>query len=206
MSEEIHAHANDDTEGVIRPQKVLYDTRRVLGPADILLSDVGAHKMWIARHYHCHEPNTCLIPNGFCSMGFALPGAIAASLVHPDRNIMAIAGDGGFLMNVQEMETARRLGCRLVVMVWEDGGYGLIAWKQDTEFKRHTDLAFGNPDWMKLADSFGWSGHRVDRSRDLREVLRSALAEEGPSLVVVPIDYRENPMLTERLGQITQPL
>jgi acetolactate synthase-1/2/3 large subunit len=206
MSEEIHAHANDETEGVIRPQKVLYDARRVLGPTDILLSDVGAHKMWIARHYHCHEPNTCLIPNGFCSMGFALPGAIAASLVHPDRNIMAIAGDGGFLMNVQEMETARRLGCRFVVMVWEDGGYGLIAWKQDTEFKRHTDLAFGNPDWMKLAESFGWSGHRVDRSRDLREVLCSALAEEGPSLVVVPIDYRENPMLTDRLGRITQPL
>jgi acetolactate synthase-1/2/3 large subunit len=206
MSEEIHAHANDETEGVIRPQKVLYDARRVLGPTDILLSDVGAHKMWIARHYHCHEPNTCLIPNDFCSMGFALPGAIAASLVHPDRNIMAIAGDGGFLMNVQEMETARRLGCRFVVMVWEDGGYGLIAWKQDTEFKRHTDLAFGNPDWMKLAESFGWSGHRVDRSRDLREVLCSALAEEGPSLVVVPIDYRENPMLTDRLGRITQPL
>jgi acetolactate synthase-1/2/3 large subunit len=139
-------------------------------------------------------------------MGFALPGAIAASLVHPDRNILAIAGDGGFLMNVQEMETARRLASQVTVMVWEDGGYGLIAWKQDTEFKRHTDLAFGNPDWMKLADAFGWNGHVAADSRDLRDTLETAIAEDGPSLVVLPIDYRENPLLTERLGKITQPL
>jgi acetolactate synthase-1/2/3 large subunit len=206
MGEEIDAHADDDTDDAIRPQKALSDARSVLGPSDILLSDVGAHKMWIARHYHCHEPNTCLIPNGFCSMGFALPGAIAASLVHPDRGILAIAGDGGFLMNVQEMETAHRLGSRFVVMVWEDGGYGLIAWKQENEFKRHTDLAFGNPDWLQLAESFGWHGHRVEHSRDLQPVLREALAEDGPSLVVLPIDYRENPLLTQRLGEITQPL
>jgi acetolactate synthase-1/2/3 large subunit len=206
MGEEIDAHADDDTDDAIRPQKALSDARSVLGPSDILLSDVGAHKMWIARHYHCHEPNTCLIPNGFCSMGFALPGAIAASLVHPDRGILAVAGDGGFLMNVQEMETAHRLGSRFVVMVWEDGGYGLIAWKQENEFKRHTDLAFGNPDWLQLAESFGWHGHRVEHSRDLQPVLREALAEDGPSLVVLPIDYRENPLLTQRLGEITQPL
>jgi acetolactate synthase-1/2/3 large subunit len=206
MGEEVDAHADDDTDDAIRPQKALSDARSVLGPSDILLSDVGAHKMWIARHYHCHEPNTCLIPNGFCSMGFALPGAIAASLVHPDRGILAVAGDGGFLMNVQEMETAHRLGSRFVVMVWEDGGYGLIAWKQENEFKRHTDLAFGNPDWLQLAESFGWHGHRVEHSRDLQPVLREALAEDGPSLVVLPIDYRENPLLTQRLGEITQPL
>jgi acetolactate synthase-1/2/3 large subunit len=93
-----------------------------------------------------------------------------------------------------------------VALVWEDGGYGQNAWKQETEFKRHTDLSFGNPDWMKLAESFGWTGHRVSNSRDLAGVLEKALAEDGPSLVVVPIDYRENPLLTERLGQITQPL
>ncbi len=206
MGEDLATHADDDTEGVIRPQKALWDARQVLGPEDILLSDVGAHKMWIARHYHCHEPNTCLIPNGFCSMGFALPGAIAASLVHPDRRILAIAGDGGFLMNVQEMETARRLDCDFVVMVWEDGGYGLIAWKQDNEFKRHTDLSFGNPDWLKLAEAFGWHGHAVTRSAELQPKLEAAFAEAGPSLVVVPIDYRENPLLTKRLGEITQPL
>ncbi|HEX5789033.1 MAG TPA: acetolactate synthase large subunit [Woeseiaceae bacterium] len=204
MWADIAEHADDDTEGSIRPQKALWDVRQVLGRDDILLSDVGAHKMWIARHYHCHEPNTCLIPNGFCSMGFALPGAIAASLVHPERKVLAICGDGGFLMNVQEMETAKRLGVKLVAMVWEDGGYGLIAWKQDNEFRRHTDLAFGNPDWLELARAFGWNGHRVEASRELRDVLERALAEDGPSLVVLPIDYRENQVLTRKLGEITR--
>ena len=162
--------------------------------------------MWIARHYQCHEPNTCLIPNGFCSMGFALPGAVAASIVYPDRKILAICGDGGFLMNSQEMETARRLNCHLTVMVWEDGGYGLIGWKQTNEFGKHTDLAFGNPDWVMLAESFGWNGHRVDNSRDLQAILAGALNEEGPSLVVLPIDYRENMELTRRLGEMTCPI
>ncbi|MCC6295361.1 MAG: acetolactate synthase large subunit [Pseudomonadales bacterium] len=202
LTEEFRRHAEDDTEGSIRPQKALWDVRQVLGPEDILLSDVGAHKMWIARYYHCHEPNTCLIPNGYCAMGFALPGAIAASLVHPNRRILAIAGDGGFLMNVQEMETAARLRSNLVVLVWEDCGYGLISWKQDNEFNRHTDLSFGNPDWLLLAQSFGWHGHRCTRSRELRATLEAACAEPGPSLVVIPIDYRENPLLTRRLGEI----
>ena len=154
MAADFAEHKDDETDGALRPQKVLWDVRRVMGRHDILLSDVGAHKMWIARHYHCHEPNTCLIPNGFCAMGFALPGAIAAHMVHPDRRILAIAGDGGFLMNAQEMETARRLDSDIVVMVWEDGGYGLISWKQDTHFGQHTDLSFGNPDWMTLAAAF----------------------------------------------------
>ncbi len=203
MAADLAEHAGDETVGSIRPQKALWDARQVLGPEDILLSDVGAHKMWIARHYHCHEPNTCLIPNGFCSMGFALPGAIAASLVYPERRILAIAGDGGFLMNVQEMETAKRLKSNLVVLVWEDGGYGLIAWKQENEFKRHTDLSFGNPDWLELASAFGWHGHRVENSVDLQSTLETACNETGPSLVVIPIDYRENQLLTKKLGEIT---
>lgn len=203
MSADLAEHANDDTEGSIRPQKALWDARQALRPDGLLLSDVGAHKMWIARHYHCHEANTCLIPNGFCSMGFALPGAIAASLIDPDRQVLGICGDGGFLMNVQEMETAKRLGSNMVMMIWEDGEYGLIAWKQHNEFKRHTDLAFGNPDWMQLAAAFGWHGHRVDRSRDLLDTLRAALKEKGPSLIVIPIDYRENQLLTRKLGEIT---
>ena len=206
MQQELDQHADDAETGSLRPQKILWDTRRVLGAEDILLSDVGAHKMWIARHFHCHEPNTCLIPNGYCSMGFALPGAIAANLVYPNRRILAIAGDGGFLMNVQEMETARRLDCDITVMVWEDGGYGLISWKQETEFKRHTDLAFGNPDWHYLARSFGWSDHLCDDPSQFAGVLERALAEPGPSLVVVPVDYRENPKLSEKLGDISLPL
>lgn len=203
MQKDFEEHKDDDTEGLIRPQKVLWDVREAMGPSDILLSDVGAHKMWIARYYHCHEPNTCLIPNGFCSMGFALPGALAASIVHPDRKIMAICGDAGFLMNVQEMETARRFNSNIVAMVWQDNAYGLIEWKQQNEFGRHVDLSFGNPDFVALADAFGWHGHAVNNSRDLAGVISTALEEEGPSLVVLPIDYRENDRLTERLGNIS---
>ena len=203
MAEDVAEYKDDNTEGTIRPQKALWDARQVMGPRDILLSDVGAHKMWIARHYQCHEPNTCLIPNGFCSMGFALPGAIAAGIVHPDRRILAIAGDAGFMMNVQEMETATRIGSNIVVLVWADNEYGLIAWKQETQFGRHTELSFGNPDWELLAQAFGWNGHYVSRSEELAATLEHALQESGPSLVVIPIDYRENPLLTEKLGAIT---
>ena len=203
MQAEFSAHSDDDTNGLIRPQKLLWDARQVLGADDILLSDVGAHKMWIARYYQCHQPNTCLIPNGFCSMGFALPGSIAAHLVFPERRILAICGDGGFLMNVQEMETARRLNSNIVAMVWEDRSYGLIAWKQDTHFGRHTNLSFGNPDWLELARAFGWHGHRVEGSRDVATTLEQAFGETGPSLVVVPVDYSENNKLTKHLGEIT---
>jgi len=202
MHLELTRYAADKTEHGIRPQKVLADVRKVMGQEDILLSDVGAHKMWVARQYQCHEPNTCLIPNGFCSMGFALPGAIGASLVYPDRQILSVCGDAGFMMNVQEMETAKRLNSNIVVMVWEDHAYGLIAWKQQNQFGHHTDLSFGNPQWMLLAKAFGWHGHRVEQSVDLQATLKSAFSEPGPSLIVVPIDYSENMKLTERLGNI----
>ncbi|MDN5871873.1 MAG: acetolactate synthase large subunit [Nitrococcus sp.] len=202
MQEDFAVHAEDDTEGYIRPQKAIWDVRQALGEQDVLLSGVGAHKMWIGRYYHCYEPNTCLIPNGFCSMGMPLPGAIGAHLVDPRRKIFGIVGDGDFLMNVQEMETARRLDADITLMVWEDGGYGLISWKQDDEFGRHTDLAFGNPDWLRLAESFGWQGQYIANARDLRPAIAAALAHRGPSLIVIPIDYRENQLLTRRLGEI----
>ncbi|MFQ5416034.1 MAG: acetolactate synthase large subunit [Myxococcota bacterium] len=206
MQRELALYSEDDTHGSVRPQKAVWDARQVLGSSDLLLSDVGAHKMWVARHFHAHEPNTVLIPNGFCSMGIALPGAIAASLLDPDRRVLALCGDGGFLMNAQEMETAVRVGTDLVVMLWEDHEYGLIRWKQDHQFGRHTDLRFGNPDWPALAESFGWNGHAVHDSRDLRPTLEKAFSEDGPSLVSVSIDYRENALLTERLGRIVCPI
>ena len=206
MQQEFSEHDDDDTKGLIRPQKILSDARAVMKPDSILLSDVGAHKMWIARHYQCHEPNTCLIPNGFCSMGFALPGAIAASLVFPEKQVMAICGDAGFLMNVQEMETAKRLNSNIVVMVWEDHAYGLIAWKQQNEFGKHTDLSFGNPDWLQLAQSFGWSSMKIENSVDGKDMLQKALDTPGPTLVVIPIDYRENAILTEKLGEVVCPI
>ena len=195
---------SDSDRETIRPQQVLSLVRRSLGPKDILLSDVGAHKMWIARHYHCHEPNTCLIPNGFCSMGFALPAAIAASIVEPKKRILGIAGDGGFLMNLQEMETARRLNSNLVMMVWEDKAFGLISWKQEDSYGRHTDLSFGNPDWLELASAFRWQGAHVKNSDELREKLESALETSGPSLLVLPIDYRENQVLTKKLNDLQE--
>jgi len=206
MKAELEEYKNDDTTGVIKPQKVLWDVRQIMRPEDIVLSDVGAHKMWIARHYQCHEPNTCLIPNGFCSMGFALPGAIAASLVRPDQRILAICGDAGFMMNVQEMETAKRLNSNIVVMVWEDKMYGLIAWKQQNQFGTHTDLSFDNPNWLELASAFGWAGYFVDSSSALSSTLETAFNEPGPSLVVLPIDYNENMKLTKRLGDIACPI
>ena len=137
-------------------------------------------------------------------MGSALPGAIAASMVYPDKRVLAISGDGGFLMNVQEMETAKRIGVEPVIMVWEDGEYGLIKWKQENEFASHTDLAFTNPDWLQLAGAFGWKGYWVEDSADLASVLDSAFSNPGPALIVLPIDYRENRLLTERLGELTQ--
>ena len=203
MQEEIERYKDDQAEGAIKPQKVLFDAQKVFGDDGLLLSDVGAHKMWIARHYHCKTPNGCLIPNGFCSMGFALPGAIAASMVDPERKILGIAGDAGFLMNVQEMETATRLNSNLTMMVWEDKAYGLIAWKQWAEFGKHTDLAFTNPKWEMLADAFSWHYQGVNNSADLHAALENATAHKGPSLIVVPIDYEENKKLTERLGELT---
>ncbi len=205
MREELEQY-KDDTSDLVKPQKALWDARTVMGAEDILLSDVGAHKMWVARHYHCHEPNTCLIPNGFCSMGFALPGAVAASLVYPHKKILVVCGDAGFLMNVQEMETAARLKSNIVVMVWEDNEYGLIAWKQQAQFGHHTELSFGNPEWSSLAKAFGWHSHLIHNSKELESTLHTAFQEKGPSLVVVPIDYRENMLLTKRLGNIICPI
>ncbi|MEQ8318336.1 MAG: acetolactate synthase large subunit [Phycisphaerales bacterium] len=200
MLDEFAQHANDDTKGIIKPQKLLWDTRQALGPSDVLLSGVGAHKMWIGRHYQCIEPNTCLIPNGFCSMGQALPGLIGAKLARPDDHCVAICGDGDFLMNVQEMETITRMGLDVVAIVWEDKAYGLIEWKQEAEFGKHTDLSFGNPDWIGLGEAFGWRSERAENSADFLPALKRALDHRGPSLLVAPVDYRENMKLTERLG------
>ncbi|MBT8486268.1 MAG: acetolactate synthase large subunit [Phycisphaerales bacterium] len=206
MKAEFAEHQYDQAVGAIKPQKVLWDARQCLGPEDIVLSDVGAHKMWIARHYQCEEPNTCLISNGFCSMGFALPGAMAAAMVYPDRKVLAIAGDAGALMNIQDLETAVRMGLSFVLMIWEDQEYGLIKWKQQAQFGDHTDLAFNNPDWVKLAEAFGATGMHVTESGGLMDALGEAFATPGPTLLSLPIDYSENMKLTKRLGEIACPI
>jgi acetolactate synthase-1/2/3 large subunit len=195
--------AFDHDEGwPVKPQKAIADLRRALGPEDIVVSDVGAHKIWVARLYQAYEPNTVIISNGFAAMGISLPGAIAAKLVHPDRRVVALCGDGGFLMNSQELETARRIGANVTVVVWRDDGYGLIDWKQRTEFGRPFGVDFGNPDFVAYAESFGIAGFRPSSAADLYPTLMRALEHDGPSLVEVPIDYRENLRLTERLGAL----
>lgn len=203
MISDFEAHKDDKTKGIIRPQKAIWDLRQVMGPHDVAISGVGAHKMWMSRYYQCHEPNTCLVPNGFCSMGLPLPGLLGARLSLPDDiNIFGVAGDGDFMMNVQELETIRRHNANVNIMVWVDGGYGLIAWKQHNEFNRHTDLAFGNPDWLKLAEAFGWQGIWVENSADLQGAMKEAMGYNGPSMIALPIDYSENLKLTKRLGEI----
>lgn len=187
----------------IKPQRAIADLRAALAPEDIVVCDVGAHKVWVARLYQAYEPNTVIISNGFAAMGIALPGAIAAKLVHPGRRVVALCGDGGFLMNSQELETARRLGANVTVVVWRDDGYGLIDWKQRTEFGRPFGIEFGNPDLVAFARSFGIAGFRADTADGLLPALRRALDVDGPALVEVPIDYRENLRLTERLGALS---
>jgi acetolactate synthase-1/2/3 large subunit len=196
--------AYDHDEGwPIKPQKAIADLRRALDPSDIVVSDVGAHKIWVARLYQAYEPNTVIISNGFAAMGISLPGAIAAKLVHPDRRVVALCGDGGFLMNSQELETAHRVGANITVVVWRDDGYGLIDWKQQSEFERPFGVAFTNPDFVAYAQSFGLAAYRPSSAEDLYPTLMQALEHDGPSLVEVPIDYRENLRLTERLGALS---
>jgi acetolactate synthase-1/2/3 large subunit len=187
----------------ITPQRAIADLREALGPDDIVVSDVGAHKVWVARLYQAYEPNTVIISNGFAAMGISLPGAIAAKLVHPDRKVVALCGDGGFLMNSQELETAKRVGANITVVIWRDDGYGLIDWKQRNEFGRPFGVEFGNPDFVAYAQSFGLAGFRPLSAADLLPTLRRALDIDGPAVVEVPIDYRENLRLTERLGALS---
>ena len=179
----------EDNHFPMRPPRVLWDIRQALDREDLLVSDVGLHKLWIGRMFPAHEPGTVLIANGLAGMGFALPTAIAAKLVDPDRKVVAVSGDGGFLMNCQELETAVRLGTAVVNVVWENGQFGSIAWKQDKKFGRHFDVGFGNPNFVKLAESFGMPAWRCANANEFAPRLTQALALDVPSLIVVPIDY-----------------
>ncbi|NEP16501.1 MAG: acetolactate synthase large subunit [Leptolyngbya sp. SIO4C1] len=187
----------------IKPQKLLYDLRQVLGPDDILLSDVGAHKMWIARNYHCDRPNTCIISNGFASMGIAIPGAIAAKLVHPSRKIVAATGDGGFMMNCQELETALRVGTAFVTVIFNDGGYGLIEWKQQIHYGESSFIKFNNPDFVKFAESMGLKGYRIEATEDFVPTLKEALEQDVPVVIDCPIDYRENLIFSQKTQELS---
>ena len=195
--------AQDDDHFPMRPPRVLWDIRQALGRDDLLVSDVGLHKLWIGRMFPAHEPGTVLIANGLAGMGFALPTAIAAKLVYPERRVVSVSGDGGFLMNCQELETAVRLRTAVVNVVWENGEFGSIAWKQDKKFGRHFDVSFGNPDFVKLAQAFGMPAWRCTSAAEFATRLHDALALDLPSLIVVPIDYSIDVALSEALGAET---
>ena len=205
IMDELDAFSND-TGHPLKPQKILFDTRQVMGNEDILISDVGAHKMWIARLYRCERPNTCIISNGFASMGIGVPGAIAAKMAYPEKNVLTITGDAGFMMNSQEIETALRHQVSIVIMIWNDSEYGLIKWHQERRFGHANNISFHNPDFVKYAESFGARGYRVEEAKDLAPTLEKAFTDNTVVVIDVPVDYSENMKLTEKLGKLVCPI
>jgi acetolactate synthase I/II/III large subunit len=197
------ADAVDDNHFPMRPPRVLSDIRRALGRNDLLVSDVGLHKLWIGRVFPAHEPGTVLIANGLAGMGFALPTAIAAKLVDPHRQVVTVSGDGGFLMNCQELETAVRLQTAVVNVIWENQQFGSIVWKQDKKFGRHFGVDFGPTDFVKLAEAFGAPAWRCTNAGDFSQRLAHALTLDAPSVIVVPIDYSVDVAISRELGAET---
>lgn len=188
----------DDDSYPIKPEKLIINVRNALSNDDIVISDVGTHKLWISKIYQTFEPNTCIIPNGFASMGFALPGAIAAKLVYPEKSIVAMTGDGGFLMNVQEIETAVRLRIPIVVIVWVDDDYNLISLKEKHEFGKSVFTEFGNPNFVQIAESFGATGFHVKSAQEFTQTLEKVKAiQDKPVIIAVDVDYSRNAVLLD---------
>ena len=177
------------------PQRIIADLESALEPDDLVISDVGAHKLWVAKRLATRRPNTVIISNGFAAMGIGLPGAIAAKLARPECRVVTVTGDGAFLMNVQELETAVRLGLSFVVLIFRDDGYGVIRWKQERQFGRTAGVEFGNPDFVALAHAFGCEGVKITAAKELRPALERALTARVPVLIDCPVDYRENDRL-----------
>ena len=201
LIEDMNQHS-EDRSFPMRPQKIIWDLRTAMAMDDIVICDVGAHKIWMARMFRCELPNTCIISNGFASMGIAVPGAISAKLTHPDKAVVAVTGDAGFMMNSQEIETAMRLNIAVVILIWNDRGFGLIEWKQLHTYGRATNVHFNNPDFVKYAESFGATGYRVQHADELLPILHTALADKTVSIIDCPVDYSENMKLTAKLGEM----
>jgi acetolactate synthase-1/2/3 large subunit len=204
LADDLARGAADDSFP-LKPQRIVADTRAALGRGDIVLADTGAVKMWMARLYPTYEPNTCLVSNGLSTMAFALPGAIAAKLAVPERRVLAAVGDGAFLMNSQEIETAVRERIPLTVLIWQDDAFGLIKWKMNLEIGHDVATDFSNPDFVAYAESFGARGYRVRAANDLLPMLTDALASDAVSVIACPVDYSENLRLTDALGDLTGP-
>jgi acetolactate synthase-1/2/3 large subunit len=205
IAAELGRGASDD-RFPLTPARIVADTRAALARDDIVLVDTGAPKMWMARLYPTYEPNTCLISNGLSTMAWTLPGAIGAKLARPDSRVLVATGDGSFMMNSQEIETAVRERVPMVVLVWVDGEYGLIKWKMELELGESVETTFGNPDFVAYAESFGATGHRIEAAGELLPVLRAALARDTASVIACPVDYSANLQLTDALGELDESL
>ncbi|HEY1442615.1 MAG TPA: acetolactate synthase large subunit [Mycobacterium sp.] len=200
------ARGQHDSRYPLAPQRLVADTRAALDRSDVVLVDTGATKMWMARLYPTFERNTCLVSNGLSTMSFALPGALGVKLARPESKVLAVVGDGAFMMSSQEIETAVRERIPLVVLIWEDGGYGLIEWKMDLELGEHYYVRFSNPDIVTYAESFGAKGYQINSADELLPTLKAALDNDGVSLINCPVDYSENLRLTDRLGELDETL
>jgi acetolactate synthase-1/2/3 large subunit len=190
----------------LAPARIVADTREAMGRSDIVLVDTGALKMWMARLYPTYEPNTCLISNGLSTMAWTLPGAIGAKLACPSDRVLVATGDGAFLMNSQEIETALRERIAMVILVWVDDAYGLISWKMDLELGHDVDTTFDNPDFVAYAESFGAVGYRISQADELLPALRTALANDTVSVIACPVDYSANLELIRSLGELDESL
>ena len=190
----------------LTPARIVADTREALGRNDIVLVDTGALKMWMARLYPTYEPNTCLISNGLSTMAWTVPGAIGAKIARPDAKVLVATGDGSFLMNSQEIETALRLRIPMVILIWDDNAYGLISWKMDLEIGHNVDTRFQNPDFVAYAESFGALGYRISAAEELLPTLREALADDTVSVIACPVDYSANSALIASLGELDESL
>lgn len=193
----------NDLSFPVKPQKLFQDIRTVMDDSDILISDVGAHKIWAAREYRCYEPNTCIISNGFATMGIAVPGAVSAKLLNPEKKVLAVTGDGGFMMNCQELETAFRIGTPIVVLILNDSNYGLIKWKQMNRYGESYKVDFGNPDFVQFAESMHAKGYRIEKTEDLIPTLEEAFHQTVPVIIDCPVDYAENVKLSKHLREVT---
>jgi acetolactate synthase-1/2/3 large subunit len=203
LTDELAAGRADD-RFPLAPARVVADTRAALDRDDIVLVDTGALKMWMARLYPTYEPNTCLISNGLSTMAWTVPGAIGAKLARPEVKVLVATGDGAFLMNSQEIETALRLHVPFVILIWVDDAYGLISWKMDLEIGHNVDTTFGNPDFVKYAESFGAKGYRIGAADELLPTLRTALADDTVSVIACPVDYSANLRLIQSLGELDE--
>lgn len=187
----------------VKPQRIVHELRQALGEHDIAISDVGAHKMWMARQYDTYHSKTCFIYNGFASMGGSMPAAFVAKKLNPDKNVVAVIGDGGFVMSIQAIATGVRFKVPFVVLLWEDDHYGLIKWKQEATYSKHSHIDLHNEDLAAVASAFGCHSIKVNKTEELAGALQTAFSnKDKPTVIVVPVDYSENMKLTKHLGDI----